>query len=354
MIDCRALDRRTRAARAGALAARVVIGVAAVLAASACTVAGPAGGDHGLRGGRSARGLRSYSADVQRGRRAGSAERVLTLLASRAKGRAPMTGYRRDAFGPAWTDDTRAPWGGNGCDTRDDILRHDLSNLVLAADGCTVESGTLHDPYTGSSITFRRGVGTSEAVQIDHVVALGDAWATGAGQLSASRRALLANDPLELLAVDGPTNEAKGDADAASWLSPNKAFRCAYVARQLAVKQKYALWVTHAEAAAIGRVLAACPDQDLPTEAAALHRSDPGPPSTPRTGLPTAAPHRSAPLRSAPPRQLPESTANRGRAAGIYYPNCDAARAAGAAPLHRGQPGYRPALDGDNDGLACE
>ena len=37
-----------------------------------------------------------------------------------------------------------------------------------------------------------------------------------------------------------------------------------------------------------------------------------------------------------------------------YYPNCKAARAAGAAPLYRGQPGYRPGLDRDNDGVACE
>src|SRR5947199_120048 len=82
-----------------------------------------------------------------------------------------------------------------------------------------------------------RGQRTSAAVQIDHVVALSDAWQTGAQLLPALERARLANDPVELLAVDGPTNEAKGDGDAATWLPPNKPFRCAYVARQIAVKR---------------------------------------------------------------------------------------------------------------------
>ena len=77
----------------------------------------------------------------------------------------------------------------------------------------------------------------------------------------------MANDPLELLAVDGPTNSAKGDADAASWLPPNKGFRCAYVARQIAVKSKYRLWVTVAEKNSMAAVLATCPVQGLPIEA---------------------------------------------------------------------------------------
>ena len=114
--------------------------------------------------------------------------------------------------------------------------------------GCTVASGVLHDPYTNTVITFTRGVSTSTAIQIDHVVALGDAWQTGAQQLSLAVRTNMANDPLELLAVSGPTNEQKGDADAASWLPPNKAFRCSYVAIQVAVKIQYHLWVTSGRA----------------------------------------------------------------------------------------------------------
>ena len=180
------------------------------------------------------------------------------------KGRAPKTGYSRAQFGASWTDDNDAPDGHNGCRTRDDILARDLVG-ALTSNGCTVRSGVLVDPYTGSRITFRYGVGTSNAVQIDHVVALGDAWQTGAQQWSVSKRTAFANDPLNLLAVDGPTNEAKGDSDAASWLPPNKAYRCAYVARQVAVKARYGLWVTAAERDAIARVLSRCPDEPTPT-----------------------------------------------------------------------------------------
>ena len=109
-----------------------------------------------------------------------------------------------------------------------------------------------------------RGVTTSEAVQIDHVVALGDAWQKGAQQWTSAERVAFANDPLELLAVSGPANQQKGDADTATWLPPNKAFRCAYVARQVAVKRKYRLWVTAAEEQAMIRVLSGCPAQPLP------------------------------------------------------------------------------------------
>ena len=176
------------------------------------------------------------------------------------KGRAPKTGYSRDAFGPSWTDDVDVAGGHNGCDTRNDVLRRDLTAVRLKAGtrGCVVLAGALADPYTGRTISFVRGRASSARVQTDHVVALGDAWVTGAQQLTASQRTALANDPLELLAVDGPTNSAKRDADAASWLPPNKAFRCAYVARQVAVKARYRLWVTSAEKASIARVLGTC------------------------------------------------------------------------------------------------
>jgi hypothetical protein len=159
--------------------------------------------------------------------------------------------------------------GHNGCDTRNDILRRDLTMVVVApgTHGCTVARGVLHDPYTNTIIPFTRGVRTSDAVQIDHVVALGDAWQTGAQQLSLAERTNFANDPIELLAVSGPVNEQKGDADAASWLPPNQAFRCSYVAEQVAVKIRYHLWVTPAEHAAIAGVLTTCPTQPLPTGA---------------------------------------------------------------------------------------
>lgn len=173
------------------------------------------------------------------------------------KGRAPKTGYARTQFGDGWTLTA-------GCDTRNIILHRDLQNAVVG-EGCKVVSGTLDDPYTGKVIIFQRGSSTSAAVQIDHVVALSDAWQTGAQQLDKAKRIALANDPLELLAVDGPANQAKSDGDAATWLPPNKSFRCQYVARQVAVKSKYGLWVTQAERDAISRVLSSCPGQPLPS-----------------------------------------------------------------------------------------
>jgi hypothetical protein len=190
------------------------------------------------------------------------AEAASKVLASKAlsqlavKGRAPKTGYLRSQFSDGWGRF-------NGCDTRNIILNRDLGQVTYK-DGCQVATGVLNDPYTGRVINFVRGVGTSSAVQIDHVVALSDAWQKGAQQISAASRYALYNDPLNLLAVDGPTNESKGDSDAASWLPPNKAFRCAYVARQVAVKRKYALWVTSAEKTAIAAVLTNCPKQTLP------------------------------------------------------------------------------------------
>jgi hypothetical protein len=186
---------------------------------------------------------------------------LTALLAELAvKGRAPKTGYERDQFGPAWTDDNDDEYGHNGCDTRNDILRRDLSDIALDPNthGCVVLTGRLSDPYTGKTIMFMRGATTSAAVQIDHVVALSDAWQKGAQQWSAQRRRDFANDPLELLAVYGPANESKGDGDAATWLPPQKSFRCAYVTRQVEVKARYALWVTPAEQAAMARVLATC------------------------------------------------------------------------------------------------
>jgi hypothetical protein len=172
------------------------------------------------------------------------------------KGRAPKTGYSREQFSDGWG---RL----DGCDVRNLMLQRDLANLVMR-DGCIVESGVLSDPYTATEIDFVRGVSTSLAVQIDHVVAVSDAWQKGAQQLTEERRYEFYNDPLNLLAVSGPANQAKSDSDAASWLPPNRAFRCEFVAIQIAVKARYDLWVTQAEAETMRRVLRTCPGQELP------------------------------------------------------------------------------------------
>jgi hypothetical protein len=171
------------------------------------------------------------------------------------KGRAPMTGFDRDEFGPAWADVDH-----NGCDTRNDILKRDLEGETFkkGTQDCIVLTGTLRDPYSGRTIEFERGQKTSMAVQIDHVVALADAWQKGARQLSKEERRQLANDPLNLLAVDGPLNGQKSAGDAATWLPPRRAYRCPYVTRQIQVKVKYELWVTSAEKDAMGRVLKSC------------------------------------------------------------------------------------------------
>jgi hypothetical protein len=177
------------------------------------------------------------------------------------KGRAPKTGYSRAQFGQAWADTNH-----NGCDTRNDILKRDLSKVVFRAGthNCVVLSGVLHDPYSGTNISFVRGVGTSYLVQIDHIVSLSNAWQTGAFKLSLAARTLMANDPLELLAVKGSLNSQKSDGDAATWLPPLKRYRCAFVARQVAVKAKYGLWVTKPEKEVIARILTGCPKEVVP------------------------------------------------------------------------------------------
>jgi hypothetical protein len=189
----------------------------------------------------------------------GMATAVLETLA--VKGRAPKTGYTRAQFGPAWADVDR-----NGCDTRNDILKRDLTSITFRAKtrNCVVESGTLIDRYSGETINFVKGNISSMEVQIDHVVALSNAWQTGAFKLSADQRKALSNDPLNLFAVKGRLNSQKGDGDAATWLPPLKSFRCSYVAQQIAVKAKYSLWVTAPEKAAMVSILAKCPTQKVP------------------------------------------------------------------------------------------
>ena len=260
--------------------------------------------------------------------RAGLAPAALAALS--VKGRAPKTGYSRDQFGDGWATV-------DGCDTRDRILARDLTNRTYeAGNDCDVQSGLLRDPYIAELVRYVRGGGSE--VDIDHVVALEDAWQKGAQQWSSASRVAFANDPLNLLAVDSHINRSKGDADAATWLPPNKRFRCDYVARQIAVKRKYGAWVTRAEHDAMARVLASCPRERLP-----------------RAGDMRVSPAAIGPVRAPtqPPTAAPGSG---GSKRGRVFANCAVVRAAGLAPLRRGTPDYRanPNLDRDKDGLACE
>jgi hypothetical protein len=166
------------------------------------------------------------------------------------KGRAPKTEYSRSQFGDGWSQI-------DGCDTRNMILKRDLQNVTIDPT-CRILNGTLQDPYTGKVIQFVRGNQTSQLVQIDHIVSLSNAWQTGAQQLTRIQREAFANDPLNLLAVDGKTNQNKSDGDAATWLPPNKQFRCTYISRQITIKKQYVLWVTEAEKTAMVQVIEKC------------------------------------------------------------------------------------------------
>ena len=184
-------------------------------------------------------------------------EALVALNNLEVKGRAPKTGYARSQF-PHWSDPDR-----NGCDARNDTLKRDLTNITykVGTRDCKVIAGQLLDPFSGKVITFST---TKVVIDIDQVVALSNAWQTGAAYFDKGKRSQIANDPLNLLAVDSKLNRQKGDGDAATWLPPSKAFRCEYVARQVAVKAKYGLWVTQPEKVAIDKILSTCVGQKLP------------------------------------------------------------------------------------------
>ena len=168
------------------------------------------------------------------------------------KGRAPKTGYDRERFGEPWTDTDD-----NSCDTRNDILARDLMSTTVT-DGCIVEAGLLIDPFSGVAVNFERGPTSSIEVQIDHIVSLSNAWQTGAQQLSEQQRTEFANDPSNLLAVRGDLNLQKRDGDTATWLPPDKSFRCQFVAIQVLTKHKHGLWLTSPEKDAALRILENC------------------------------------------------------------------------------------------------
>ncbi|MEX5236027.1 excalibur calcium-binding domain-containing protein [Kocuria arenosa] len=287
-----------------------------------------------------------------------ASEALTALNGLKVAARGTMSDYDRDGLFGGWIDAD-----GDCEDTRQEILNRDLVDVV-SADGCKVDSGVLApDPYTGTTINFVRGPATSSDVQIDHVVSLGNAWITGARNLSKDQRVEFSNDPLNLLAVDGPTNQAKSDKAADEWLPPNVDFRCEFVAIQIAVKTKYKLWVTAPEKTAMTEVLADCECQDVPAgavygdidsntlapveEVQAPVKESPAPEPAPVAPAPVAP----APVAPAPaPEPVPAAPA----APAGGFANCTEARATGAAPLYVGSPGYAPKMDRDGDGVACE
>lgn len=339
--------------RAGAIVA--VVGVALILAGGA----GAAGSSSDAAPAQPAPSPRDAepdpapSTDLDAAAAAAQPGSALAAVAAlEVKGRAPKTGYDRDLFGDGWVDVDR-----NGCDTRNDILGRDLDPRTVKAGthDCVVLAGVLADPYSGTTIAFTRGQGTSEAVQIDHVVALSDAWQKGAQQWDDATRVAFANDPRNLLAVDGPLNEQKSDGDAATWLPPNTAYRCAYVARQVGVKVTYGLWVTAAERDAMVAILSGCPAQPLPDGVLAPTVA----PTTSSTTSPAPAPPVVAEPQPVPPAPQPPAATSAGcdpSYPGVCIPP-------GPPDLDCADVPYRKfvvtgadphGFDGNHDGVGCE
>jgi hypothetical protein len=176
--------------------------------------------------------------------------------------RVPGYDYRRDAFGESWDDDNDAPGGRNGCDTRNDILDRDLvekSYVSIKRCPTAVATGTLIDPYTNATIAFVRGNQIGASVQIDHIVPLALAWDLGARTWTDELRMRFANDPANLLAVDGPTNQHKGDNEPAVWMPPNRAFWCQYAVQFAAVLRGYGLPVDAPSARVLREAAGTCP-----------------------------------------------------------------------------------------------
>ncbi len=259
-----------------------------------------------------------------------------TALASLpVKGWAPMTGYSRGMFGITWFDTDH-----NGCSQRDDALWRASLQRGVRTNGCTVTSATVTDVYTNHVIHFVRGGLYSQGLDIDHVVALGNAWATGAQYESVTIRLKIATDPLNLLAVDPSQNRKKSDSNAASWLPPVASYRCSYVARQIAVKKKYGLWVVPPEKAAMQRILKTCPLRRIPVG-----------------GLPypTAADLRPPKPSVTTTTTSHSSTSVAGGALDPRFASCTAAKAQGYGPYVQGKdPEYAWYRDGDHDGIDCE
>ncbi|MET4614131.1 hypothetical protein ABIC28_005144 [Rhodococcus sp. PvR044] len=175
----------------------------------------------------------------------------LTVVKSLPK----VPGYERDCtkgkacvYGPAWTDDYTGPSSHDGCDTRNNVLGTQLVNVRFkpGTRDCKVIGGTLHDPYTGKTIEFDPK--KSSAIQIDHVFPLSRSWSAGASKWTLAQRTSFANDTaLNLLASDGPANQAKSDKGLDKWMPANAGYRCEYAIKYLTVAKTYQLAVTTSE-----------------------------------------------------------------------------------------------------------
>lgn len=163
--------------------------------------------------------------------------------------------YDRALFGQRWADVDR-----NGCDTRNDVLRRDLTALELKADtnGCKVLAGALKDPYSGEDIAFVYGEDTSRLVQIDHIVPLSWAWRHGADAWTTEQRTEFANDPLNLQATTESMNQSKGDSGPSRWLPAQESVYCGYAERFVQVLAKWELGIGALDRAVVRGILIEC------------------------------------------------------------------------------------------------
>lgn len=300
--------------------------------------------------------------ETEQGRAGGStAGTALAMLDElKVKGRASKTGYDADLF--KWRSDADH----NGCDTRNDVLRRDLSDITAESGtkGCVVIAGDLSDKYKGETYAFDR---SPNNIDIDHIVARSNAWQTGAAQFDEDTLKEFGNDPLNLLAVSSSLNRQKGDGDAATWLPPAKSYRCEYVSRQIAIKHRYHLWVVEAEKTAMKRVLGDCDDRSAfaknvawpkPGEGDDVKTAKAKPAKS--SGSKSRSDEKSGPGEKSSSGSGASSSGAKSSGSGssgsgsVYFKNCTAARDAGAAPVRRGDAGYAPELDRDGDGVGCE
>ncbi|MEI8239098.1 MAG: excalibur calcium-binding domain-containing protein [Actinomycetota bacterium] len=237
------------------------------------------------------------------------------------------SGYVRDLFGYP------ADLNHNGCNTRAEVLlRESLAPTTHSAGHCTVVTGRWVSPYDAFTGT------SASSFQIDHMVPLKEAWDSGAWAWSASTRFAYGNDLTDvrtLRAVSAASNTAKSDKDPSNWLPPDQNDVCPYLSDWVAIKAR---WQLSMDASEYGRI------RNLLTGSCAGTRMASWSPP------PVPVPTRSATTTSVV--QTPATTT--ATPSNVYYKNCAAAWAAGAAPLQQGQPGYRSGLDRDGDGVACE
>lgn len=254
---------------------------------------------------------------------------VLKTLAVRSESR---SGYQRTLFNH-WRDAD-----GDSCDTREEVLIRQSQVSAQVGPGCRVYSGRWTSAYDAVVVT------DPSTLDIDHVVALAEAWDSGASRWSFTTRQAFANDLAftgSLIAVTASSNRSKSDRDPAEWLPGNSAYRCTYVTTWIAVKYRWSLSIDSAEKSALQRQVTACgnPHITLPAKAPISLGGGTGGGGTGGSGTGGSG------------------TGGGGTGGGTdpRFDTCTAAKAAGYGPYYRGSDTeYSWYRDADSDGIVCE